>query len=77
MNSHAMKYDQMAERVLEQIHPDTPAARALRNSQDMILAAERRLVSAYAEFREGLRLAAADGNERAAEYLRRTLWDLT
>jgi len=77
VTGHAMKYDAIAELVLQEIDKDSPAARSLRNSQTMMFTAERKLVEAYGEFRDGLRLAAEAGNTRAQQYLTRTTWDLT
>jgi hypothetical protein len=79
MTGHAMKYAQMSERVRAELDGTAyyEIGGRLAIAEDEIVAAETALVTAYRRWRDAMRAAADAGNKRAAEYLKRTTWDLT
>lgn len=85
MIAHAMKYVGMSQRVRSELQspdllnePDLAVAYAgLWIAEKDLRKAESELVKAYGMWRESMQRAADLGNERAAEYLERTTWDLT
>lgn len=77
MIKHSSKYISMAAKVELELPEGSPARYLLNESQYALHDAEVALVTAYRNFRTGLRIAAGDGNELAARYLEETTWDLT
>jgi hypothetical protein len=77
MIEHAFKYVKMSERVRDELHRQSDAARDLALAEDALAAAETALVQAYRNFRAGLLAAVAEGSDRARAYYDATTWDLT
>lgn len=76
MIQHAMRYVEMSKLVRPELSDPLLEGQFLSVEEELV-EAERGLVRAYGNFRELLGAAADAGNKRAAEYLRRTTWDLT
>jgi hypothetical protein len=75
--AHAMKYVDMAEKVAEELDPDSVTRAQLKDIAHELTQREIALVRSYREFKDLLRQAAKQGNTRAARYVEETTWDLT
>lgn len=77
MIRHPMAYVQMSQRVREELG-EHPLVEDLKDAEQMLLEAEKQLVSAYGLWRDLMRQVSVEPNSTSASrYLKGTTWDLT